>query len=115
MRRREFITIAGVATTWPLVARAQQSGERMRRIGVLMNTAASKDQQANVATFVQVLQQLGWTEGRDLQIDIRWAGGDPAEIRTQTEDLVASGPDVILVTGNAGMPPLLRATRTVGV
>src|SRR6516225_359839 len=90
MRRREFITIAGVATAWSLVARAQQSGGRMRRIGVLMNTAASKDQQANVATFVLVLQQLGWIEGRNLQIDIRWAGGDPAEIRTHAEDLVAT-------------------------
>jgi putative ABC transport system substrate-binding protein len=87
----------------------------MRRIGVLMNTAASKDQQANVATFVQVLKQLGWIEGRNLQIDIRWAGGDPAEIRTHAEDLVARGPDVILVTGNAGMPPLLRATRTIPI
>src|SRR6516165_1876865 len=115
MRRREFITIVGVATAWSLVARAQQSGERMRRIGVLMNTAASKDQQANVATFVQVLQQLGWIEGRNLQIDIRWAGGDPAEIRTHAEDLVARGPEVILVTGNAGMPALLRATRTVPI
>jgi putative ABC transport system substrate-binding protein len=115
MRRREFITIAGVATAWSLVARAQQSGGRMRRIGVLMNTAASKDQQANVATFVQVLQQLGWIEGRNLQIDIRWAGGDPDEIRTHAEGLVARGPDVILVTGNAGMPALLRATRTVPI
>ena len=115
MRRREFITIVGVATAWSLVARAQQSGGRMRRIGVLMNTAASKDQQANVATFVQVLQQLGWIEGRNLQIDIRWAGGDPAEIRTHAEDLVARGPEVILVTGNAGMPALLRATRTVPI
>src|SRR6516225_10367535 len=115
MRRREFVTLLGGAATWPVAARAKQSGERMRRIGVLMNTAASKDQQANVATFVQVLQQLGWIEGRNLQIDIRWAGGDPAEIRTHAEDLVARGPDVILVTGNAGMPSLLRATRTIPI
>jgi len=115
MRRREFVTLLGGAATWPVAARAQQSGERMRRIGILMNTAASKDQQANVATFVQVLQQLGWIEGRNLQIDIRWAGGDPAEIRTHAEGLVARDPDVILVTGNAGMLPLLRATRTVPI
>jgi len=115
MRRRDFLSVIGSAAVWPAAAHAQQSGERMRRIGVLMNTAASKDQQANVATFVQVLQQLGWIEGRNLQIDIRWAGGDPAEIRTQAEGLVARAPDVILVTGNAGMPPLLRATRTVPI
>ena len=116
MRRRELIALlGGSAMAWPFAAHAQQSGQRMRRIGVLMNTAASKDQQANVATFVQVLQQLGWIEGRNLQIDIRWAGGDPAEIRTHAEGLVARGPDVILVTGNAGMPSLLRATRTVPI
>jgi putative tryptophan/tyrosine transport system substrate-binding protein len=116
MRRREFIALlGGSATAWPFAAHAQQSGERMRRIGILMNTAASKDQQANVATFIQVLQQLGWIEGRNLQIDIRWAGGDPTEIRKQAEGLVARAPEVILVTGNAGMPPLLRATRTVPI
>ena len=75
MRRREFISlVGGAAATWPLNARAQQ-GERMRRVGVLMNTNIDADQQASVSAFVQALQQLGWTNGRDVRIDIRWAGG----------------------------------------
>ncbi len=114
MRRREFISLLGGAAAWPLDARAQQP-ERVRRIGVLMNAIANSDQKANIDVFRQALQELGWTEGRNVQIDIRWAGGDPAEIRRHAEDLVAPAPDVVVVTGNAGMPPILRATATVPV
>ena len=71
--------------------------------------------ESNIDVFRQALQELGWTEGRNVQIDIRWAGGDPAEIRRHAEDLVAPAPDVVVVTGNAGMPPILRATATVPV
>jgi putative ABC transport system substrate-binding protein len=100
---------------WPLTAHAQQ-GDRVRRIGVLMNIAAhDPNAQDNVATFVQMLQQLGWTEGRNLRIDIRWAEGDAAEIRRHAADLVALAPDVIVSTGTAGMGPLLQATRTVPI
>jgi putative ABC transport system substrate-binding protein len=76
MRRREFITLlGGAAVAWPLAARAQQP-ERLRRIGVLMTTAADNAEgQARIAAFVQVLQQLGWTDGRNMRIDTRWSGG----------------------------------------
>jgi putative tryptophan/tyrosine transport system substrate-binding protein len=76
MRRREFIALLGGAAAWPVGARAQQ-GERMRRIGVLMNAAATETMpQSYVAALVQGLRQLGWTEGRNLRIDVRWNAGD---------------------------------------
>jgi putative tryptophan/tyrosine transport system substrate-binding protein len=115
MRRREFITLlGGAAAAWPLTARAQQA-ERVRRIGVLMNTTENAEQLASIAAFQQVLQQLGWTEGRNIRIDVRWGGGEPSEIRRQAEALVALAPDVIVATGNAGMPSLLQATRIVPI
>jgi putative tryptophan/tyrosine transport system substrate-binding protein len=115
VKRRDFITLlGGAAAVWPLAAHAQEP-ERMRRIGVLMNTTADTDQKASVATFLQMLQKLGWTEGRNLRVDIRWAGGDPARIRRNAEDLVSLAPDVIVATGNAGMAPLMQATRTVPI
>jgi hypothetical protein len=81
MRRRAFITLlGGAAAAWPIAARAQQ-GERMRRIGVLMNTTANTEQQQSLVAFQQALQRLGWTEGRNVQMDVRWAGGDAREIR----------------------------------
>jgi putative ABC transport system substrate-binding protein len=77
MRRREFVTLlGGAACAWPLVARAQQP-EQMRRIGVLMNAVADDPQgQARIGAFQQTLQQLGWSEGRNVRIDIRWGGND---------------------------------------
>jgi ABC-type uncharacterized transport system substrate-binding protein len=114
MRRREFITLLGGAASWPLVARAQQP-DRMRRIGVLMNATVNPEQEANLASFQQVLQQLGWTAGRTVQVDIRWAGGDTREIRRHVGELVALAPDVILATGTAAMAPLLQATRTIPI
>jgi putative ABC transport system substrate-binding protein len=81
MRRREFITLLGGAAAWPLAAWAQQ-GERVRRIGVLMNVAADDPEgQARLTAFVQGLQQLGWTDGRNVRIDYRWGGGDADRIR----------------------------------
>src|SRR6478736_9225434 len=81
MRRREFITLVGGAAAWPLAARAQQ-GERMRRIGVLLNTAADDPLgQARVAAFVQGLQAAGWSDGRNVRIDTRWAAADPGNFR----------------------------------
>src|SRR5262245_16917395 len=114
VKRREFIALLGGAATWPLAARAQQS-ERMRRIGVLMNVAEESDQQANLAVFVQALQQLGWINGRNVQIETRWAGGSAAEIRRHAGELVALAPDVIFATGTASMGPFLQATRSLPI
>ena len=93
MRRRDFITLfGGAAATWPLAARAQQS-EPMRRIGVLMNRAADDPEgQADVAAFRQALQQLGWTDGRNVQIDIRWSANDVDRDRKYAAELVALAP-----------------------
>ena len=101
LHRREFITLlGGAAAAWPLAARAQQ-GERMRRIGVLMPRAADDPEvQARIAAFLQGLQQLGWTDGRNVRIDYRWAAGDAADIRRYAAELVALAPDVILATGS---------------
>jgi putative tryptophan/tyrosine transport system substrate-binding protein len=115
MKRREFITLLGSsAAAWPLTARAQQS-DRMRRIGVLMNTTADADQQASLTVFLQVLQQLGWSDGRNVRIDARWAGGDAQEIRRHATELAGLVPDVILATGTVAMRPLLQATRTIPI
>ena len=114
MRRREFIGALGGAAAWPIAARAQQP-DRMRRIGVLINARANTEQQQNLVAFQQTLQQLGWTESRNLRMDVRWAGGDARETRRHAGELVALAPDVIVTTGSAGMGPLLQATRTVPI
>jgi len=114
--RREFISaLGGAAASWPLGARAQQP-ERMRRIGVLDLLAPDDpDGQARHATFLQGLQQLGWTDGRNMHIDIRWAAGNAADTRKYAAELVALAPDVILTSGAAGLGSLLQATRTVPI
>jgi putative ABC transport system substrate-binding protein len=114
MRRRAFIAALGGAAAWPVVARAQQP-ERMRRIGVLLGIAANTDTQTRLAAFVQTLQQLGWTDGRNVRIDTRWALGDTELIRRYAAELVALAPDVIFVSGNAAVAPLLQATHTVPI
>ena len=113
--RRKFIALIGGAAAWPLAARAQQS-EPMRRIGVLMSTAADDPEgQARNAGFQQSLQQFGWTIGRNVRIDSRWPVGDSERTRRYAAELVALAPDVILATGSAAAAPLLQATRTVPV
>jgi putative ABC transport system substrate-binding protein len=117
MRRREFITLlGGSVATWPLVARAEQP-ERMRRIGVLMASAADdSESQARIAGFLQALQQLGWADGRNVRIDTRWATTNPDDIRRHAAELVALAPDVILAaTGTVTVVALLQATRTVPI
>jgi putative ABC transport system substrate-binding protein len=116
MRRREFITlVGGAATAWPLVARAQQP-ERMRRIGVLLpGTSDDAEYQACQTAFLQALQQLGWSDGRNVLIDTRWAAGDANLIRKYATELIALAPDVILTAGSATMGPLLQATHTVAI
>ena len=115
MKRREFITLLGGAVALPLAARAQES-ERMRRIGVLLpSTADDAEYQARMAAFLQGLQQLGWSDGRNLRIDIRYAAGDANLTRKYAAELVALAPDVILAPGSTSLGPLLQATRTVPI
>ena len=117
MQRRNFIRLlGGAAVAWPLAARAQQS-DRVRRIGVLVAaTADDGDYQARIAAFQQGLQQLGWSDGRNVHIDTRWATTKPDDIRRHAAELAALAPDVILAgTGTATVAPLLQATRTVPI
>jgi hypothetical protein len=113
MRRREFITLLGGAATWPLVARAQQ-GERVRRIGVLMNRAENDPEgQARVAAFLCALQQSGWTDGRNAHIDTRWGARAADKYHKYAAELVALEPDVILAADSPIVSALQQATRTV--
>jgi putative tryptophan/tyrosine transport system substrate-binding protein len=115
MNRREFITLLGGAVAWPLAARAQQ-GERMRRIGILLPAASDDAEfQVRVGAFLQGLALLGWSIGRNVRIDTRWATTNAAEIRRHVAELVALAPDVILATGTSTVGPLLQATRTVPI
>jgi putative ABC transport system substrate-binding protein len=116
MKRREFITLAsGAVASWPLAARAQQ-GERVRRVGMLLPaTAEDSEYPVLVNAFVRELQQLGWTEGRNVRIETRWAGGGADINRRYAEELVALAPDVIMAAGNSAAGPLLRVTRAIPV
>jgi ABC transporter substrate binding protein len=117
MKRREFITLVGGAVAaWPFPARAQQ-GERVRRIGHLSGGSDPNDPdgQANVAAFLQGLQQLGWTDGRNVRIDYRWGLGNADNIRKYAAELAALAPDVILAAGTSTMAALLQATQTVPI
>jgi putative ABC transport system substrate-binding protein len=113
MRRRDFITlVGGSAAVWPLAVRAQQSGQ-MRRIGVLMPLARDNPEgQARLTAFLQGLQKLGWTEGRNLQIEYRWGTGDLQKAATE---LVALSPDVIFTTTTSGVAAMQQATRSVPI
>jgi ABC-type uncharacterized transport system substrate-binding protein len=116
MRRREFITLlGGAAATWPLAARAQQP-ERMRRISVLLPFARDNPVgQARTAALLQELERLGWTDGRNVRIDIRWAGANAENIRKHADELAALAPDVIFANGSPALRPLFQATRTVPI
>ena len=115
MRRRQFITLLGGATAWPLVARAQQP-ERIRRIGVLFAvTEDNSEGQARLAAFQQALQQLGWTDGRNIRIDYRWGAVNPERGHKYAAELVALELDVILTAGEPAVAALQRATRTVPI
>jgi putative tryptophan/tyrosine transport system substrate-binding protein len=116
VRRREFITILGGTAAWPLAAVAQQP-ERMRTIGLLVaGTADDPEYQARWGAFRQALEQLGWTDGRNVRIDTRWATTNADALRKQAAELAALAPDVILAaTGTTSTAPLLEATRTVPI
>jgi len=112
MRRRDFIATLGSAAAWPLVARAQS--ERVRRIGVLM-PVDDADNRASYAAFVEALQRLGWTDGRNVQIETRWAGSRASDLQRHATDLVALAPEVIVAGGTSPLGPLLQATHTVPI
>jgi putative ABC transport system substrate-binding protein len=113
MNRRTFIaTLGGAAAAWPLAARAQQP-ERVRRIAVL--EVEDADHRADYGAFLQALKQLGWIDGQNVTIEIRWTGGSVSDFRKYATDIVALAPDVIFVTGTAAMVPLLQATHTVPI
>src|SRR5262245_34947565 len=115
IRRRQFITLIAGGVAWPLVARAQQ-GARVRRIGMLLNTAADDMVfQARVGAFLQGLALLGWTIGHNVQIEIRWSGGKADEARRYATELAALAPDVILAHGVSSVRPLLQATRAIPI
>jgi putative ABC transport system substrate-binding protein len=119
LRRRDFITLLGgaAATAWPVGVRAQQS-ERVRRVGVLMNTAADQpDAHARLTAFMQGLQELGWAVGRNLRVEYRWSAmpGDLARLQRDAAELVALRPEVILAGVGATTSALQRATRTIPI
>jgi len=116
MKRRQFITLLGGAASWPLAAHAQQ-GERMRRIGVLMGDFPENAPEARaiVAAFREELQKLGWTEGRNIQIDFRWAAADIEAMQRFAKELVGSQPELIFSTNTPATATLLQQTRTIPI
>jgi putative ABC transport system substrate-binding protein len=116
MKRRQFVGLLGsAAVAWPLAARTQQA-ERMRLVGVLLPAAANDSRfQTFVGAFLQALAQSGWTIGRNVRIETRWATADVAQIRRHAAELIALAPDVILAHGDSPMGPLIQATTTVPV
>jgi putative ABC transport system substrate-binding protein len=115
MKRRDFIAFVGGAAVWPLTAHAQQ-GRGVKHVGVLMPASPEDIRfQPLVGAFLQALGVLGWTIGRNVRIDTRWATGDPIAIRKSVSDLVAAAPDVIFAHGASTVGPLLQATRTIPV
>jgi putative ABC transport system substrate-binding protein len=115
IRRREFIAGLGGAAAWPLAARAQQGG-RMRRIGVLVAPDENDPEgKRRLSAFTQALADLGWTDGRNVRMDLRWGGGDPNRIRALAQELVGLQPDIILAGGATVTVALLRETRTIPI
>jgi putative ABC transport system substrate-binding protein len=116
MRRREFIgLIGGMVVAWPLVARAQQ-GERVRRIGVLMNLAADDAEgQSRVTAFLQGMRELGWSSDRNIRIDIRWARNDDERHRRYAAELAALAPDVFLASASPAVMALQQVASTVPI
>jgi len=115
MKRREFITLLGGAAAWPLVARVQQ-GDRVRRIGVLMPGDENDPvRKTEVSTFTQALADLGWTDGRNVRVDLRWAGDDINRIRALARELVGLQPDIIVTAGTPATAVVQRETRTIPI
>ena len=115
MRRREFIAGLGSAAAWPVAMRAQQ-GDRVRRIGVLMG--GDEDDPASkryLSAFTQALADLGWIDGRNVRMDLRWGGGDPNRVRALAQELVGLHPDIIVTGGGTATVPVQRETRTIPI
>jgi putative ABC transport system substrate-binding protein len=115
MRRREFIAGLGSAVAWPVVARGQQPN-RVRRVGVLMaNVESDPEAKARFSGFIQKLEELGWSDGRNLLMDVRWAGPDVDRVRMFAKELVGLLPDVIFAAGSTATAALQRETRTIPI
>src|SRR5215468_10965694 len=115
MIRRDFITLLGSAAAWPLAARAQQGG-RMRRIGVLVSGDENDPEyERRHSAFTQALAGLGWTDGRNVRMDLRWGGADINRIRALAQELVGLQPDIILASGTLATVALERETRTIPI
>jgi putative ABC transport system substrate-binding protein len=115
IQRREFITFLGGAAAWPLAARAQQ-GDRVRRIGVLMPGDENDPvRRTLVSAFTQALADLGWTNGRNVRMDLRWAGDDINRIRALAKELVGLKPDIIVTNSTPATAALQRETRTIPI
>jgi putative ABC transport system substrate-binding protein len=115
MRRRKFITLVSGAAAWPFAAHAQRS-ERIRRVGVIMGFAEDDEVwQTYLATFRQGLQELGWTEGRNIRFDYRFTGESEERMRSMAEELVTLAPDAILVSTNSVVSAALKATRSTPI
>jgi putative tryptophan/tyrosine transport system substrate-binding protein len=112
--RRELLAALGGAAAWPLAARAQQPG-RMRHIAILMLTADDADGQARITALREGLEKLGWTEGRNLRIDTRWAAGDTDRMRTYVTELLQANPDAILANGSPAVAALRQETRSIPI
>lgn len=112
MRRRDFFGLVGAAATWPLAVRAQQP----RRVGVLMDLSETDAEgQARLKSFVQGLEALGWSDGRNVRLDVRWGGNNAAAISKHALELIAARPDVILSSGTAALAPLAQGTNFVPI
>jgi putative ABC transport system substrate-binding protein len=112
MKRRAFIAGLGSAVAWPVAARAQQ-GERMRRIGVLTGDENDPDYKLRYSAFTQALADLGWTEGRNVRMDLRWGGFDTNRIGALAQELVSLQPDIIVTNGTLESVAVQRETRTI--
>ena len=115
MRRREFIAGLGGAAAWPLAARAQQ-GDRVRRVGVLISVDESDAfAKLQLSTLTQALADLGWIDGRNVRMELRWGGGDTNRIRALAQELVGLQPDIILAGGLVATAAVQRETRTIPI
>jgi putative ABC transport system substrate-binding protein len=115
IKRRDFISLLGGAAAWPIAARGQQ-GERMRRVGILLSGAATEvEYQGYLTAFVQEMRRLGWIEGQNLQIDVRWNAGDAALSRTYTAQLIGLTPDVIVTGSTVNLAAVQQATNTIPI